>query len=75
MFRDGSLIFCQQHKEAIITITNVCSHKAQNSGWGSQQQLHPSPKYYQVTLVHQPYEIPTDWAIIPQRIALAPDFA
>lgn len=76
MFRDGGLIFCQQDKEAIITITNVCSRKAQNRVRESQQQLlHPSPKDYQVTLVHKTYEIPTDRSVIPQRIALAPDFA
>lgn len=33
------------------------------------------PKYYQVTLAHKPHEIPTDEAVMPQRIALEPDFA
>lgn len=33
-FRDKGLISCQQHKEAIITITNICSYKAQKLGRG-----------------------------------------
>lgn len=45
VFRDGDLIFCQQHK-AVITIMNVCSHKAQKLVGESQQRPCPSTKHY-----------------------------
>lgn len=80
-FRDKGLISCQQHKEAIITITNICSYKAQKLGRGGTggerkpATALPLPKILVSDMSSQAMGDPKHCAVIPQCIALAPGFS